>query len=264
MLVPAMKKYRAAIGLLVGMPGNPTIYAGDELGETGFEHKFKNTFVQNRNLIHYNRAEHIQEIEDRKNEIAKLMNLRKDKAFSPLVNGSTVVLDTKQTKEVKEENKIKTVEKVSGIYRYNDEKDMIILFNNEGFGMNRDYTGEPVSVQHIDLSEEKQLNDAQDDVNSITGVTANLEAGTVYRNALDKEDKATYKVIDYCGTKLLKKHDENGNPVDNTMKEQICSYTGKITLTAQKPALFLRKFFKKKSACFNCKHEIQYSKTIVI
>ena len=51
MLSPALKKYRAAMGLLVAVNGNPTVYAGDELGETGFENKYKNTFVQNRNFF---------------------------------------------------------------------------------------------------------------------------------------------------------------------------------------------------------------------
>jgi len=213
MLAPAMKKYRAAMGLLAGMPGNPTIFAGDELGETGFEYKFKNTFVQNRNLNHYNRvgsepSENIKEIENKKNEIAKLMKLRKDKAFSPLVDGSTVVLDTKKANIV-------------GLYRYNDEKDMIILFTKEGFGMNRNQDGKPTSVTEIELSSELQLNKSANDcyANDESSIISNLQTtGVIYKNALEENDETTYKIIYESGKKLLKKYDKNDNAVDITMQ----------------------------------------------
>jgi len=213
MLSPALKKYRAAMGLLVAVNGNPTVYAGDELGETGFENKYKNTFVQNRNFNHYNRAEqgnsaNIQEIEAGKNEIAKLMNLRKEEALSPLVNGSTVVLDTQNAD-------------IAGLYRYNDEKDMFILMNNKGFGPTRAQAGlkdgEKVSVEHIDLSQETMLNyEAAKGTKVEQGLLANLQAGATYKNALDK-DNSTYKIVDYSGKKLLKKFDENDKPVNIEM-----------------------------------------------
>jgi len=213
MLAPALKKYRAAMGFLVAVNGNPTVYAGDELGETGFENKYKNTYVQNRNFNHYNRAEqgnsdNIQKIENQKNDIAKLMNLRKQEALSPLVNGSTVVLDTQNAD-------------VAGLYRYNDEKDMFILMNNKGFGPTRAQAGlkdgEKVSVEHIDLSQETMLDyEAAKGTKVQQGLLNNLQAGATYKNALEKDD-STYRIVDAYGKKLLKKYDENGKPVNIEM-----------------------------------------------
>ncbi len=216
MLKPAMKRYRAIMGLLVALPGNPTIYAGDELGETGFEYKMKNTFDQNRNHNHYDRLEknnpsYIKEIESQKNEIAKLINLRKQKALSPLVDGVTIALDTKKSDVV-------------GLYRYNENKDMIILLNNQGFNFARNEAGlkenQVVSVGCIDLSQETMLNyDAAKGLEYKQGLLSNLKTGATYKNALDQNDKDVYKIVEEKGKKLLKKFDKKGKETDIQMKE---------------------------------------------
>lgn len=209
MLKPAMAKYRAVVGLLTAMPGNPTIYAGDELGETGFETKSKNVYVQNRNIIHYDRAEEIEEVKKQKKEIAKLMNLRKDPVFSPLVNGSTSVLQL-------------TDWKVAGLYRYNDKTDMFILLNKEGFGPERNQTGlkGELKVPYIDLSTEMKLNKEGNNSEAQAGLLTNLptyeESGAEYKNALKPDDKTTFRIVKLDDSKkVLKQFNEHGKEMDN-------------------------------------------------
>jgi len=210
MLVPALKKTRAATGFLVAMPGNPTIYAGDEIGETGFETKSKNAYGQDRNANHYGRVDKesssfIQEIYDAKNDIAKVFNLRNDKAFSPLVDGSTILL--------------KQPDKDTGVvYRYNENKDMFVILNNKGFGMTAERAGinegdEPLSLPFIDLSEQMQIKQEINVSGSepVKSILSYLKDGTEYKNALKKDDDSVYKIETLGDKKVLKRAD--GQPI---------------------------------------------------
>lgn len=221
-LKPALKKYRAVVGLLAALPGNPTIYAGDELGESGFEMKCKNPYVQNRNHNHYNRAsenannpEYIKEIAESKKEIAKIMNLKRQEAFSPMVNGATVALNTKEDGKGDPE--------IVGMYRYNEKTDMFVLLNKKGFGYGRENAGlkegETVSVPHIDLSKETTLNyeTAQGTIGNENGILKGLQEGTVYKDTNTKAGENTeYRIVKENGKTLLKKF-VDGKPVDIEM-----------------------------------------------
>jgi len=220
MLEPALKKYRATMGLLVAVPGNPTVYVGDELGETGFEYKYKNTYVQNRNPVHFNRInenspEYIEEVKDSQEKIQEVMNLRKNKRYSPLVNGSTVALPVQKAADNKTD--------VAVIYRYNDEKDMFILLNNKGFKADRENAGmkddEKLSIDYIDLS--KELTNLEKDPQSHNGglknvegkgILSKLQEGAIYKNALKlkngEEDPTEYKIDNQ---KLVR---TDGNPIE--------------------------------------------------
>ena len=48
---PAVTKAAMVMEFLKGLPGMPTMYAGDELGMTGYEEKAKNVYLQNRNAL---------------------------------------------------------------------------------------------------------------------------------------------------------------------------------------------------------------------
>ncbi len=48
---PAVTKAAMIMEFLKGLPGMPTMYAGDELGMTGYEEKAKNVYLQNRNAL---------------------------------------------------------------------------------------------------------------------------------------------------------------------------------------------------------------------
>ena len=204
MLNPALKRFQFGMALLVGLPGNPTIYHGDEVGETGWEDKNKNTYVQNRNLIHYTRLDsqkpdYIKEVDQSKKIIQDLMNLRKDERCSPLVDGFPVLVND-------------TRSNIAGLYRYNDKKDMFIFYTNNGFGPNRingSTTGAKTSEIMIDR--EKSLKDPNPD--STNSIMNNILAGTKYVDALKNESNVYYQV-DGGDCKYLKKY-VDGQPVDN-------------------------------------------------
>ncbi|MFA6989587.1 MAG: alpha-amylase family glycosyl hydrolase, partial [Candidatus Gastranaerophilaceae bacterium] len=130
-LKPAISKYKAMMSILVGLPCNPTIYAGDELGMTGFESECKNVYVHNRNRLNFERTEsgndYMPEIADMKKFVFNAMSLRNDPRFKPLVNGEPVVLST-------------STAKIDAVYRYNSESDVIAVFNTNGFNNLRNST----------------------------------------------------------------------------------------------------------------------------
>jgi glycosidase len=119
MLKPAFAKFKAMLGVLVSLPGNPTIYAGDEYGETGFETPGNNVYQHNRNQIHRNwvQASNKPEFAKFYDETKKIFNLRNNKYFSPFVNGDTIILEEFAGN------------KVGGVYRYNKQSDVIAVFN---------------------------------------------------------------------------------------------------------------------------------------
>lgn len=204
MLKPALKRYEAIMGLLVGMPGNPTVYAGDEVGETGWETPNKNTYVQNRNLIHYERISSIPEIRETKEKVQKLMNLRNDKRLSPLVNGTTVFVADNKANDAR----------IAALYRYNDKKDMFVLYTNNWFDSNRDRCGEShgqalASIDRINVSQEYTLNKnpetTDNKAETIESIMKNIPAGTKYRNALENNPDVYYEIREEGSSKYLQK-----------------------------------------------------------
>ncbi|EKE02925.1 MAG: alpha-amylase protein [uncultured bacterium] len=170
-LQPAMEKYKALMNILVAMPGNPTIYAGDELGETGFETSSKNVYVQNRNRLHWEWLDK-DFINDFNKDVSSIFNLRNDKKLTPLVNGHTIVL-----KQQKNKNNL------SAIYRYNNQRDVIAVLNNKGLNNTRDaYRVAPDNLDKIDLGYNGKL-----------GIPGGLQEGTIYKN-IDSNDTHVYIV----------------------------------------------------------------------
>lgn len=127
MLKPALSKYKAMLGILVALPGNPTIYAGDEFGETGFETPGNNVYQHNRNQIHRNWLgdSNRKDITTFHDELERTFNLRNQSYFEPFVNGDTVVLDKFAG------------DNIGGVYRYNQNSDVIAVFNTNGFDNTR-------------------------------------------------------------------------------------------------------------------------------
>ena len=52
---------------LVNSPGIPTIYAGDDLGSTGYDRKTKNVFVKSRSAVHHDWVDKFKFIKERTN-----------------------------------------------------------------------------------------------------------------------------------------------------------------------------------------------------
>ncbi len=80
---PAIKKQAMMLSFLSAMCGIPTVYAGDEYGDTGYEDKAKNTWVRNRN------ASRLSEIE-RNTEYGKMMKRNEEYTYSALNNKANV------------------------------------------------------------------------------------------------------------------------------------------------------------------------------
>lgn len=92
---PAIQKQAMMLSFLSAMCGIPTIYAGDELGDTGYEDKAKNTWVRNRN------ASRLSEI-DNDTALGKMMkrnraytydSIQNKVAATPLKNGTPYSMD---------------------------------------------------------------------------------------------------------------------------------------------------------------------------
>lgn len=198
MLQPAMEKYKAAATLLAFLPGNPTNYAGDELGETGYETKCKNEFQQNRNRLHWERLldENYLYVNSYKNELKNIFNLRGKNALSPLTNGHLVELDPQ---DLIDENGNKLPSQAYVLYRYNDKTDVIGAFHNYGFGKDNE-TGPEYSGKN-NLSIDKIW----------LGKLGNVDENATYFNALNPDDKAIYKVVNEGKGCSIKKAD--GKPI---------------------------------------------------
>lgn len=152
MLKPAFAKYKAMLEIMVAAPGNPTIFAGDEYGETGFETPGNNVYQHNRNQIHRGWAvdNNRPEFKAFHEEFVKTFNMRNKACFRPFVDGDTVIL-----------NNITDNNNVSGLYRYDKNSDVITVLNTNGFDNRRAANKvETVSVKNIPVNADFSIDNA--------------------------------------------------------------------------------------------------------
>ncbi len=137
MLQPALNKYRATMEIMMALPGNPTFYAGDEYGETGFETAGNNVYQHNREQLHraWANDENRPAIKAFHEEFKKTFNIRNQECFKPFVDGETVVINANNN--------------LGGVYRYNKDSDVIAIFNTNGF----DNTRAANQVKEYDVNE---------------------------------------------------------------------------------------------------------------
>ncbi len=151
---PAMSKLLGHTKFLTALTGNPTLYAGDEYGATGFEHTTKNITVQNRNIIHEEWAdpdspEYLDFVKRFKDYMDYQYNLRTRPELEPLNNGTPFVLN-KQKAKLNE----KEVE-VSALLRQSPDGRMTVtVFNTEGLTHKYDeyYSPSEIKLKYIDLN----------------------------------------------------------------------------------------------------------------
>ena len=94
-------KTRIIMRYLSALPGNPTLYAGDEFGMTGYEDKCQNTYLQNRNpldwsIIDKDSENYRQDIDEYRKEILNIFRTRKEddmNRMEALNNGTAYKLD---------------------------------------------------------------------------------------------------------------------------------------------------------------------------
>ena len=190
MLAPAMQKYRAIYKMLTLLPGDPTDFAGDKEGMTGFESKAKNMTQQNRNAIRWEwlqkgNSDYKPFIDEYKKAMDNIMALRTNPELSPLNNGHTVSLvNYSTTKELK----LPGERTYAANLRYNSEgKQVITIFGAPDAGVDPNPSA-PLGSKEVKIN---YLNLGQ--IRSREGLVAGLEKGSIFRN-VDKNDKSYYKV----------------------------------------------------------------------
>lgn len=153
-LDPAMSKLLGHTKFLTALTGNPTLFAGDEYGATGYETTTKNITVQNRNIIHEEwvekgNPEYLDFVKRHKDYIDYQYNLRTRPELQPLNDGTPFVLN-KQKAKVNGMN----VE-VSALLRQSPDGRMTVsVFNTEGLNHKFDeyYTPAQLTLDCIDLN----------------------------------------------------------------------------------------------------------------
>lgn len=158
-MTPAYQKYNAMMEFLVALPGNPTLYAGDDLGSTGYEFETKNITLQNRSYIHNEWADkHSPErrkfIADNNNILRRTMYQRKRPELQALNDGAIFALKTQEGKFNGSEEVL-----IPAIFRENTVGNMTIsLLNVSGLEKIHEPSAEhhpkEVTIQEIDLSPE--------------------------------------------------------------------------------------------------------------
>ena len=190
MLAPALPKFKGMMEFLVAAPGNPTIYAGDDLGMTGYEQKTKNIYLQNRNAVRHewieDGSEGLDDIKNFKKEIDGVMALRSRYELHPLNDGAIYLLPEQHaTTSWRSEDKNYS-EKLSAILRQSTDGAMTIsLFNTRGITHNyKDFNGpKDVYLDAIELTPPQ-------DGNSLRG---GITPGTEFVNAKNENERFVVK-----------------------------------------------------------------------
>ena len=184
-MVPAYDRYKSMYKLLLTLPGSPTDFAGDRVGNSGYETKAKNYHQQNRNTIHWEWLEDgkysfVKTIYDDINAIA---NLRNRSELSALNDGATLSVPVKVPN-----GKEMTDIKVQSMIRYNDKGSVVISLH--------DLTGASATLDKpMSRGNGREISDTNKRIyfqtsasNSKQGLKSGLEVGTKFKNALDLDN----------------------------------------------------------------------------
>ena len=180
---PAMSKLLGQTKFLVALVGNPTLFAGDEYGSTGFETTTKNMHLQNRNIIHEEWADKKEFVKRFKDYIDYQYNLRTRKELEPLNSGTPYVLKPQDAK-INTEGGRQT--KVSALLRQSPDGRMTVsVFNTSGLTHKYDeyYRPGEIELDNIDLNASGEN----------IGLPGGLKPGLKFRNA-DTNDGTIYYV----------------------------------------------------------------------
>lgn len=194
MVDPAISKLLGIMKYLAALPGKPTLYAGDDLGSTGYEQKTKNIYLQNRSYIHNEWLKSKEFIKKHYEEFNDIMGLRSRPELDALNNGAPFMLKLQYTDNGKP---------LSAILRQNtDGKMAVSLFNTYGINHNpgQYYTPETVYLDKIDLTE----------ISDNIGLKGGLKEGTKFVNANNENDVYyVHKYVDNEGEHYILKHPDD-------------------------------------------------------
>ncbi|MEI7473825.1 MAG: alpha-amylase family glycosyl hydrolase [bacterium] len=221
-LAPALSKYLTMLPLVVALPGSPTMYQGDELGELGLESQGKNMYLSNRNPIPWDKMNgdnKVNFIADFQRKVQDIYSLRQKPELSPLVNGSTIPMKYDGDNN---DNQNKLGFSLNVLYRYNQERDVIAVLNRNGLGAKRSES----EVKSYKVEGGLVLNDEKND--------AFRGWGTSY------EKKSNYVGLTNDTTYIPIIIDKDGNQIsynkkdiqDNITNKKIANLPEGITLTS--------------------------------
>lgn len=154
-LEPALSKSEAIMKTLVALPGNPTLFAGDDMGSTGYEQLTKNIYLQNRSTLHHEWLEddspkkQFDFLKDYNDKIKEIMGTRKRPELHALNDGAPFILPPVQCNG--------SPAKVNALLRQSTDGSMAIsLFNlsgaNHDFRQKNDPKKYPVKFNAIELN----------------------------------------------------------------------------------------------------------------
>lgn len=231
---PAYQKYNAMMEFLVALPGNPTLYSGDELGSTGFEYATKNVTLQNRSYLHNEWVDkHSPDrrmfVVENNNNLRKIMYQRKRPELQALNDGAIFALKLQNGTFNDEEN----VE-IPTVLRENTAGNMTIsLFNVSGLQDTHnleEFKPNKVTLDKIDLSQDDRKRYAL-----TVGLPAGLPLKTVFLDSsIDNSDlKHIYTVEKDDNNKYCIKH--RVKDTDGLYKEAPIEITGNTMILYHDP-----------------------------
>ena len=184
-LDPALTKLEGIMKTYVALPGAPTLFAGDDMGSTGYEQLTKNMYLQNRSTLHYewldeNSPEYLEFIKEHKKIIDDIMATRKRPELHPLNDGAPYLLNPINVNG--------SNQKVNAILRQSTDGSMTIsLFNMSGANHDFRYKNEPDKYPvHIDAIE---LNKINPDDKYGAGLRCGLPLGMEFIDANNPNDR---------------------------------------------------------------------------
>ena len=189
-LDPALNNSLGMDKFLVNSPGIPTIYAGDDLGSTGFDRKSKNFFVKNRSAVHHDWADKYDFIRERKEQKNAITLLRSRPALHALNDGAPFLLKLQETDKGK----------VTTLLRYAPDGNAVIsLFNTAGITHTFDKYTDPynnratIKGNRIDLGCNDNMIEGAYGVwyndKDFTGLQCGLTPGMEFINAYNPDDR---------------------------------------------------------------------------
>lgn len=184
---PAMSRLLGQMKFLIALTGNPTLFAGDDMGSTGYETTTKNIYLQNRNVIHEEWVDPQSPdfkpfVKQFKDFLDEQFELRTRPELQPLNDGTPFALK-EQTAYTDDGTKTS----VSALLRQSPSGAMTVsVFNTEGLNHKYDeyYDSKQITLNSIDLN---------DDRGGKIGLRGGLRPGIKFKNA-NKEDQTTYYV----------------------------------------------------------------------
>jgi len=154
-LEPANKKLLAMMKILVALPGNPTLYAGDDLNSTGADYKSKNVTTDNRSYLHHEWTDkddyknYKKFVKDYEEKFAEVMKTRSKDELRALNTGSPFTLAMQNGYK-----KDGSYQPVTAILHHATDGSMALsLFNLSGTVRHHkaDYNPEKLYIPSIDL-----------------------------------------------------------------------------------------------------------------